>query len=61
MSRESEIIERLRAQKAEKDELAHVMTQLRELVKDGLPTTITKWIAFGAKLLKIIGEAMMDE
>lgn len=61
MSRESEILERIRAQKTEKDELAHVVSQLHELVKDGLPTTLTKWIAFGAKLLRIIGEAVRNE
>lgn len=60
MSRESEILERLRAQKAERDHLADVMAQLHELVKDGLPTTLTKWAALGAKLIKILAEAVIE-
>ena len=46
----------IEAQAADKDRLSASVKSLKALVADGLPTSLTKWATFGARLLKIINE-----
>ena len=45
---------------ADRDKLSGVVEQLKVLTAEGLPTTLTKWAALGAKLLKILAEAVIE-
>lgn len=45
---------------ADRDKLSGVVEQLKVLTAEGLPTTLTKWAALGAKLIKILAEAVIE-
>ena len=45
---------------ADRDKISGVVEQLKVLTAEGLPTTLTKWAALGANLIKILAEAVIE-